>query len=106
MPGQETNPHLGVQNVSTGPATADPGAHRRLTFPQGQRAKSRVGVAFTRQALQDWFPELPPPAEADVVMVVAELLGNATCHAGGPLALDLGAAADDSVLRIMDAGSG
>ncbi|MEV8100460.1 ATP-binding protein [Kitasatospora sp. NPDC085879] len=48
------------------------------------------GLEFTRTALADWhLPSTAHQTAADAVLVAAELLANATDHAGHPLTLQL-----------------
>ncbi|MGW4384855.1 ATP-binding protein [Kitasatospora sp. NPDC004531] len=65
---------------------------RRLRLADAPRPVARAR-AFTAQALRDWSWSTPPEPglPEDVVLLVAELVGNAMLHAGGPLELVLDA---------------
>ncbi|MFI8278207.1 ATP-binding protein [Streptomyces sp. NPDC085929] len=86
-----------------GPETGDPlhtglsvaGQRRRLAL-SGVRGHVAKGRDFTRQALQDWGWDGNATAE-DALLLVSELLTNASLHAGGCVELALTAGA---VLRI------
>ncbi|MFD0275595.1 ATP-binding protein [Kitasatospora sp. NPDC127111] len=49
----------------------------------------RPGLAFVRTTLANWQPDADTVAVDDAMLVTAELLANATAHAGRPLALQL-----------------
>ncbi|MFE3556995.1 ATP-binding protein [Streptomyces sp. NPDC059193] len=80
-------------SLRTGPSVA--GQRRRLAL-SGVRGHVAKGREFTRQALQDWGWDREATAE-DVLLVVSELLTNASLHAGGCIELALTAG---EVLRI------
>ncbi|MFE6847057.1 ATP-binding protein [Streptomyces sp. NPDC057686] len=89
--------------VTIGPDTGDPlrtglsvaGQRRRLAL-SGVRGHVAKGRDFTRRALQDWGWDGNATAE-DVLLLVSELLTNASLHAGGCIELALTAG---EVLRI------
>lgn len=95
-PGAEANGH--------GTNQAAPGA-RRLDLT-GEPGAVGVGRDFTRRALDDWhwIPEAADPRRqtlaADILLIVSELLANASMHAGGALELVLHAALPGGALRI------
>ncbi|QES52110.1 histidine kinase [Streptomyces venezuelae] len=72
-----------------------PGQRRRLAL-SGVRGRVAKGRDFTRQALQDWGWDATDTAE-DALLLVSELLTNASLHAGGCTELALTAG---EVLRI------
>ncbi|WP_078613682.1 ATP-binding protein [Streptomyces katrae] len=86
-----------------GPETGDPlrtglsgpGQRRRLAL-SGVRGHVAKGRDFTRRALQDWGWDGNATAE-DALLLVSELLTNASLHAGGCIELALTAG---EVLRI------
>lgn len=86
-----------------GPETGDPldaglsvaGQRRRLAL-SGVRGHVAKGREFTRKALTDWGWDGNETAE-DALLLVSELLTNASLHAGGCIELALTAG---SVLRI------
>ncbi len=106
----EGNPHV---TPSRGTLDGDrPDAGSALP-PGGQRRRLRlVGVprpvararAFTAEALGDWSWAAPPDPDLaeDVVLLVAELVGNAMLHAGGPLELVLDATPDRLRIEVSD----
>ncbi|MEU9146063.1 ATP-binding protein [Streptomyces sp. NPDC048349] len=71
------------------------GQRRRLAL-SGVRGHVAKGRDFTRQALEDWGWDGDATAE-DVLLLVSELLTNASLHAGGCIELVLTAG---DVLRI------
>ncbi|MGW1768330.1 ATP-binding protein [Streptomyces sp. NPDC002073] len=80
--------------VSAGPPAA--GQRRRLALT-GVRGPVAKGRDFTRHALQDWGWDGTETSE-DALLVVSELLTNASLHGGGCDQLVL--TADESALRI------
>ncbi|MFI6155142.1 ATP-binding protein [Kitasatospora sp. NPDC051170] len=75
------------------PALPAGGQRRRLPLAGLPQPVARAR-AHTLQALDDWCPRLRGPqtdgaAAEDVVLVVAELVGNAVLHGDGPLELVL-----------------
>ena len=84
---------------------------RRLSLA-GVSGPVAVGRHFTRQALADWnwIPDPPDPTRqtvaGDVLLVVSELIANATVHAGGPreLVVAVDTVAKALRLEILDAG--
>ncbi|MEE1782615.1 ATP-binding protein [Streptomyces sp. SP17BM10] len=81
-----------------GPLRARPllpvGGQRRRLPLAGLPAPVARARAHAARALGDWCPASGPPGAAggiteDVVLVVAELVGNAVLHGGGPLELVL-----------------
>ncbi|MDX3533470.1 ATP-binding protein [Streptomyces sp. MB09-01] len=72
-----------------GPETGDPvsaavpvGGQRRRLALTGVRGSVAKGRDFTRQALRDWGWDGTETAE-DTLLLVSELLTNASLHAGG-----------------------
>ncbi|MFD9725599.1 ATP-binding protein [Streptomyces sp. NPDC059072] len=88
---------------TSGPETGDPpraglsaaGQRRRLAL-SGVRGHVAKGRDFARQALLDWGWDGTETSE-DVLLLVSELLTNASLHAGGCIELALTAG---EVLRI------
>lgn len=81
------------ESLRTGPSVA--GQRRRLAL-SGVRGHVAKGRDFTRQALRDWGWDGAETSE-DVLLLVSELLTNASLHAGGCIELALTAG---EVLRI------
>lgn len=76
------------------PAESGRPAERRVALPAGPGAVT-VGRAFARRALTDW-KWMPSTGDhgrhtvaQDVLLIVSELLSNATVHGGGPRELVL-----------------
>ncbi|MET9466437.1 ATP-binding protein [Streptomyces sp. NPDC006544] len=72
-----------------GPETGDPvtaglpaGGQRRRLALAGVRGSVAKGREFTRQALRDWGWDRTDTSE-DTLLLVSELLTNASLHAGG-----------------------
>jgi hypothetical protein len=84
---------------SDGPDGPDGPRSRRLALV-GVSGPVAVGRHFTRQALADWawIPDPPDTSRqtvaADALLVVSELIANATVHAGGPVELTVAVTAD------------
>jgi Histidine kinase-like ATPase domain len=83
--------------VGDGPGPRPPaGALRRRLDLSAEPGAVTVGRHFTRQALSDWnwLPDPPDPGRqtvaADILLVVSELIANASLHAGGPTELIVG----------------
>jgi anti-sigma regulatory factor (Ser/Thr protein kinase) len=99
---------------SDGPDGPDGPRSRRLALA-GVSGPVAIGRHFTRQALADWAWIIDPPdtsrqtVAADILLVVSELIANATVHAGGPIELavavttDAGGGAGALRLEIADA---
>ncbi|MER7463391.1 ATP-binding protein [Streptomyces sp. NPDC097981] len=81
--------------MPAGPSVAGQPQRRRLAL-SGVRGHVAKGRDFTRQALRDWGWDGNETAE-DVLLLVSELLTNASLHAGGCVELALTAR---EVLRI------
>ncbi|MFD7732104.1 ATP-binding protein [Kitasatospora phosalacinea] len=79
------------------------GQRRRLRLAGVPRPVARAR-AFTAEALGDWSWSAPPDPDLaeDVVLLVAELVGNAMLHAGGPLELVLDATPDRLRIEVSD----
>ena len=108
--------------IAAGPSTAEPisaglttggplpgrpaGVRRRRLVLSGVPGAVTVGRRFTRQALADWHwtPEHPDPSRqtvvADLLLVVSELIANASLHAGGPMELIVDVSTATRALRI------
>ncbi|KIQ65497.1 hypothetical protein TR51_16620 [Kitasatospora griseola] len=87
-----------------GAAPPPGGQRRRLRLAGISRPVARAR-AFTAEALGDWSWSTPPDADLgeDVVLLVAELVGNAMLHAGGPLELVLDATPARLRIEVSDA---
>jgi anti-sigma regulatory factor (Ser/Thr protein kinase) len=91
------------------PAATETGARRRTDLPGTPSAVS-IGRDFTRRALTDWgwLPDQPDTSRqtvaADILLVVSEILANASMHAGGAreLVLDSGEATGAFRLEVVD----
>lgn len=90
-------------------AVAGTGGRRRTDLPGTPGAVS-IGRDFTRRALTDWgwLPDPPDPdrqtVAADILLVVSEILANASMHAGGAreLVLDSGESTGALRLEVVD----
>ncbi|MFJ1754768.1 ATP-binding protein [Kitasatospora sp. NPDC088134] len=91
---------------NTGPTLPPGGQRRRLRLASVPRPVARAR-AFTAEALADWSWATPPDPDLaeDVVLLVAELVGNAMLHAGGPIELVLDATPARLRIEVSDASS-
>ncbi|MBP0449135.1 ATP-binding protein [Kitasatospora sp. RG8] len=76
--------------------------HRRLALDSEGPCPVGGGLAFVREALRSWQLADSPPAADDIVLVTAELIGNAVRHGGGPRGLDLTRYGDRLRVRVTD----
>lgn len=96
-----SGPGAGASGTGNGAAPAA----RRLALT-GEPGAVGLGRDFTRRALGDWH-WIPEPADprrqtlaADILLIVSELLANASMHAGGVVELVLHAAVPGGALRL------
>lgn len=87
---------IGPETGDRRPAGPALGGQRRRLALSGVRGHVAKGRDFTRQALKDWGWDGTETSE-DALLLVSELLTNASLHAGGCVELALSAG---EVLRI------
>ncbi|MEV4561532.1 ATP-binding protein [Kitasatospora sp. NPDC049285] len=91
---------LGTDPVTAGPVLPPGGQRRRLHMAALAKPVARAR-AFTETALADWSWPTPRDRQ-DIVLVVAELVGNAKLHADGPVDLILDASPDRLRIEVSD----
>ncbi|MFD0273552.1 ATP-binding protein [Kitasatospora sp. NPDC127111] len=91
--------------MTAAPAPAP--AQRSLRFRPHTDAPVTLGVDFARQVLAEWHllsprHDRPPHLAEDTVLVVGELLANASRHADGPQSLVLTLRAERLRVAVVD----